>query len=452
MRISVKADASSPQSSNSSRDALIKQLTEAASKLGLVVGMPEGKPKYAADNMVLGVPKMAASGIASFVNYPGGREALQRKAGEGLEAVKQEILASCPESDKELMNYILNEPAGSRKQKYQNGWMCDCEEAMVLVDDPLTLEGGIVVEKGVKGKVLEIAKDGDTWPGPPAWGGARIDFGGTIGEQYVSKDQFQNLVGVVLASRQIADPAAPGGKRGMLFKDFCEHEVAKARGLTPAMVFVLRFYTTWGFANINSPLRDPDLQGQKTSHKLAATVYLLDMAIRQSRAVAADSPEANVPLSLFRGIGKREMPDEFKTAGGTELAPMSTVRKFCTILSVTLMSAHACHCRITEFPHRRHWSTCGTDVFFLVFLRLVQTANLWVALKYSQEGDSSVLLWLRTQTFMDRGVDLTWISAFPHEREFLFSPLTYMQSVRDEPVIVKIGGVTYQVFEVKVSM
>ena len=38
----------------------------------------------------------------------------------------------------------------------------DCEEAMVLVDDPLTLEGGIVVEKGVKGKVLEIAKDGDT--------------------------------------------------------------------------------------------------------------------------------------------------------------------------------------------------------------------------------------------------------------------------------------------------
>jgi len=82
----------------------------------------------------------------------------------------------------------------------------------------------------------------------------------------------------------------------------------------------------------------------------------------------------------------------------------------------------------------------------------LQTANLKVALKYSQEGDSSVLLWLRTQSFMDRGVDLTWISAFPHEREFLFSPLTYMQSVRrDEPIIVKIGGVTYQVFEVKVQ-
>ncbi len=82
----------------------------------------------------------------------------------------------------------------------------------------------------------------------------------------------------------------------------------------------------------------------------------------------------------------------------------------------------------------------------------MQTAKLWVALKYSQEGDSSVLLWLRTQNFMDRGVDLTWISAFPHEREFLFSALTYMQPVRDEPIVVKIGDVTYHVFEVKVNM
>jgi hypothetical protein len=82
----------------------------------------------------------------------------------------------------------------------------------------------------------------------------------------------------------------------------------------------------------------------------------------------------------------------------------------------------------------------------------VQTAELWVALKYSQGGDSSVLLWLRTQNFMDRGVDLTWISVFPHEREFLYSPLSYMKSVCDEPLVVQIGGVTYQVFEVKVQM
>jgi len=339
---------------------LIEQLTEAASKLGLVVGIPEGndKPKYGAQKIVLGIPKMAASGIATFVNYPGGLEALQKKASEGVEAVKEEFLASCPGYDIKLLDYVLYAPAGSNKQKYQNGWMCDCEQDVVLVDDPLTLEGGIVVEKGVKGKVLETAKDGDTWPEPPSWGGARIDFGGTIGVQWVSKDQFQSLAGVVLPSRQIADPAAPGGKRGMTFKDFCDHKVAKDCNLTPAMVLLLRLYTTWVFQNINSPLRDQDLMDQKTSHKLGASVYLLSEAVRQSRATAADSPEANVPLSLFRGIKERDMPNEFTKLGGTELAPMSTVRTFCDPHMRAV-------CRIAEFPHRRHWSTCGADILRL---------------------------------------------------------------------------------------
>jgi len=130
----------------------------------------------------------------------------------------------------------------------------------------------------------------------------------------------------------------------------------------------------------------------------------LDMAIKQCRAMAAESPEANVPLSLFRGIGRREMDPKFMTVGGTELAPTST------------------------------------------------TAKLRITLKYSQGGDNSVLLWLRTQNFMDRGVDLTWISAFPHERTFLCPPLTYMTPVREEPVVVQIGGATYQVIEVKVQM
>ena len=55
---------------------------------------------------------------------------------------------------------------------------------------------------------------------------------------------------------------------------------------------------------------------------------------------------------------------------------------------------------------------------------------------------------------MDRGVDLTWISAFPHEREYLYSPLTYMQPVHPQqaPIRVKVGGVAYEVIEVKVNM
>jgi hypothetical protein len=214
------------------------------------------------------------------------------------------------------------------KEKFQNGWMCDCKEDEVRVDVPLSLEG-IVVPEGVTGKVVKITKGDNTWPDPPSWGGALIDFGEYYGEHWLSKDQFENLAGVVLPDREIADPTAPGGKRSMRFKDFCEHPLAKSCGLTPAMVFVLRFYTMWGFVSINGPLRDPQLMDRKISHMLALTVYMLDMAIKQCRGVAAESPEANVPLSLFRGIGKREMDPKFMTVGGTELAPMSTVSKFC---------------------------------------------------------------------------------------------------------------------------
>jgi hypothetical protein len=90
-----------------SLDDMIKQLREAAGKLGLNVSRSEGKPKYGAQKIVLGIPRMAFSGIAMFVNYPGGLEALQKKAGEGLEAVKQEILASGSQYAIELMKYIL---------------------------------------------------------------------------------------------------------------------------------------------------------------------------------------------------------------------------------------------------------------------------------------------------------------------------------------------------------
>jgi len=326
----VKAikDTSVPQSSDAATDALIKELMAAAGELGLVVEQSDGKTKYESEKLVLGLPKIAASGIGTYVNYAGGLEQLQKMAGGGLDAIIAEISSKGSNIDKMLMKYIIELEAGKMKKKFQNGWMCDCKEDEVRVDVPLSLEG-IVVPEGVTGKVVKITKGDNTWPDPPSWGGALIDFGEYYGEHWLSKDQFENLAGVVLPDREIADPTAPGGKRSMRFKDFCEHPLAKSCGLTPAMVFVLRFYTMWGFVSINGPLRNPQLMDRKISHMLALTVYMLDMAIKQCRGVAAESPEANVPLSLFRGIGKREMDPKFMTVGGTELAPMSTVSKFC---------------------------------------------------------------------------------------------------------------------------
>jgi hypothetical protein len=65
-------------------------------------------------------------------------------------------------------------------------------------------------------------------------------------------------------------------------------------------------------------------------------------------------------------MSNKEIFDTFMVEGGTELAPMSS------------------------------------------------TAELSVALQYSQGpvGSISTLLWIRTENFMDRSVDLEWLSAF----------------------------------------
>ena len=41
----------------------------------------------------------------------------------------------------------------------------------------------------------------------------------------------------VLPARQVDDDTAPGGKRGMRFKDLCNHEIARYCNLTDAEVF-----------------------------------------------------------------------------------------------------------------------------------------------------------------------------------------------------------------------
>ena len=53
------APQSSDGSTDESLDDLIKELTEAAGKLGLNVGRSEGKTKYGAQKIVPGIPRMA---------------------------------------------------------------------------------------------------------------------------------------------------------------------------------------------------------------------------------------------------------------------------------------------------------------------------------------------------------------------------------------------------------
>ena len=55
------------------------------------------------------------------------------------------------------------------------------------------------------------------------------------------------------------------------------------------------------------------------------------------------------------------------------------------------------------------------------------TVNAEVALTYS-ESANPLIFKLRTESFMERGASVQWLSAFPQEEEILFPPLTHMQA------------------------
>ena len=61
------------------------------------------------------------------------------------------------------------------------------------------------------------------------------------------------------------------------------------------------------------------------------------------------------------------------------------------------------------------------------------TADIHIALSYSASANG-VLLRLRTRSSMERGADLTFLSCFPGEKEYLFPPLTYLQPVQGASV------------------
>ena len=87
----------------------------------------------------------------------------------------------------------------------------------------------------------------------------------------------------------------------------------------------------------------------------------------------------NTGRELWRGMRNLQVSKDFLARGGTELAPMST------------------------------------------------TADLRIAVRYSRGATAGVLIFLiNAETFMQVGADLTYCSAFPEEKEFLYPPLTFL--------------------------
>lgn len=97
----------------------------------------------------------------------------------------------------------------------------------------------------------------------------------------------------------------------------------------------------------------------------------------------------------------------------------------------------------------------GEEAFFLgggiEAAPLSTTSSLEVALAYGISS-STALMRLSTSTFIQRGANLGYLSAFPEEQEILYPPLTYLQPTAP-PIEVEIDlgdgeSITYQVLAV----
>ena len=166
--------------------------------------------------------------------------------------------------------------------------------------------------------------------------------------------------------------------RGMRIADFVAHESARAAGLSEVHVVALRLYSTAAFRTINTPLRDQERFGRHEPHPLPLTVAWIRDALSKLRIIEAESSRKNEMVYLYRGMAGLQIQPEFLSEGGTELAPMST------------------------------------------------TSSLKIAMQYSA-SEHSLLLRLFTSSFMARGPDVSFLSAYPKEEEFLFPPLTYLK-------------------------
>jgi hypothetical protein len=170
------------------------------------------------------------------------------------------------------------------------------------------------------------------------------------------------------------------GGRGMRLDDFFADDRVAVSALKIEHIAALRLYTTLAYQYINDPLRDEKRREDGRAHPLPYTVKLIEEACKQLGAAAYElEDDADKPKDLYRGMRNVEVPEDFLRKGGSEIAVMST------------------------------------------------TTSLNIAMEFSM-SQKAVLLRIKTNRAIERGVDIKWLSVYPREKEVLYGPLTYLHA------------------------
>ena len=337
-----------------------------------------------AAKLITGEDRLAAKGMHTILGWQ--TEHLQHWAifklpsehgddylyAPGVQAIIQEVNEFGTPDDKEILHYILHEPAGKSQKVFK-----ECTMAMPM---DCNADGRVHYQRICDGQENRPKRKDDT----------------------------------------------------MRFRDFLDHVDSQDSGLEARHVLALRLYTTAFFARLNTPFykdengdyykkvntpihpgcckRGPkgeefDVAGK---YQFAATMMsICDAASRLRGKGRVPNTESKAPAHeksnrfqkavhlvqarhrsetvhakiLWRGIKGVEATQAFKEHGGTYLGPIST------------------------------------------------TTKLPVALKYAYATDQrkGLLLKIIPRNFMSRGVTLGYLSCFPDEEEYLYPPCTFFK-------------------------
>jgi len=141
-----------------------------------------------------------------------------------------------------------------------------------------------------------------------------------------------------------------------------------------------------------------DRQGR---HPFAATTYYIAQGISRLRVLHKNVSNLNGKV-FYRGMKDLMLTMEMVRRGGTEYACMSA------------------------------------------------SASKDVAVGFA-ESDCPLIFKLNADSLMSCGADIRFLSVYPHEREVLYPPLTYLQLVR-EPKLEVLGGLRHLMVEVKPTL
>jgi hypothetical protein len=151
--------------------------------------------------------------------------------------------------------------------------------------------------------------------------------------------------------------------------DFVEHPLAETAFLGRAHLLALRLYTSNSFMCVNQPLR-----GEVQPHPFPATTFYIYDALRKLREVNSNAHDHKEPRVFWRGLADRTVSASVIASGGTELGCLSTT---------------------ASLDEARKWATP------LLFKVIARDCMSW-------------------------GVDISWLSMYPDEQEWLFPPLMYL--------------------------